>query len=239
MSLFRTLLRGTGRSLVSSAASNVQFQKRHLGVLDSVTNMATNAISGTKENQFEKMLEQMIATEPKNWTLRPWKKTMEDQLNGWIMYVPGVSSTSEVKEIKHFKLMLDGAARFFPQVKDYLTNRNIEHLVHDGGQIAVKYKDIKVRLQLFDGSEPILRATVTILHNVTESVKFLREINRLNATRVCNRIWVDNKMLVVGSEMRCDETKMLTPILDGLVNEARYLGGLLGPLYGGTTPAAA
>jgi len=107
MSLFRNLLRGTGRSLVSSAASNVQFQKRHLGVLDSVTNMATNAISGTKEKQFEKMLEQMMATEPKNWTLRPWKKTMEDQLNGWIMYVPGVSSTSEVKEIKHFKLMLD------------------------------------------------------------------------------------------------------------------------------------
>jgi hypothetical protein len=111
--------------------------------------------------------------------------------------------------------------------------------VHDGGQIAVKYKDVKIRLQLFDGSEPILRATVTILHNVTESVKLLREINRLNATRVCNRIWVDNKMLVVGSEMRCDETKMLTPILDGIVSEARYLGGLLGPMYGGTTPAAA
>ena len=139
----------------------------------------------------------------------------------------------------HFKMMLDGAAQFFPQVKEYLTSRNIEHLVHDGGQIAVKYKDIKVRLQLFDGSEPILRSTVTVLHNVTESVKLLREINRLNATRVGNRIWVDNKMLVVGSEMRCDETKMLTPILDGLVNEARYLGGLLGPLYGGTTPAAA
>jgi len=139
----------------------------------------------------------------------------------------------------HFKIMLDGAARFFPLVKDYLASRNIEHLVHDGGQIAVKYKDIKVRLQLFDGSEPILRSTVTVLHNVTESVKLLREINRLNATRVGNRIWVDNKMLVVGSEMRCDETKMLTPILDGLVNEARYLGGLLGPLYGGTTPAAA
>jgi len=32
---------------------------------------------------------------------------------------------------------------------------------------------------------------------------------------------------------------MLTPILDGIVSEARYLGGLLGPMYGGTTPAAA
>ena len=94
-------------------------------------------------------------------------------------------------------------------------------------------------MQLFDGSEPILRATVTILHNVTESVKLLREINRLNATRVGNRIWIDNNMLVVGSEMRCDETRMLTPILDSLVSEARYLGGLLGPMFSGTAPAAA
>ena len=46
----------------------------------------------------------------------------------------------------HFKLMLEGAARFFPDVKDYLTSRNIEHLVHDGGQIAVKYKDVKIRV---------------------------------------------------------------------------------------------
>ena len=138
----------------------------------------------------------------------------------------------------HFKLLLDGAARFFPMVKDYLDTRKIEYLVHDNGQIAMKYKNVVVRAQLFDGVEPILRCTTTVLHNTVESIKLLREINRLNTTRVGTRIWCDNNMVVVGAEMRCDETRHLTPLLDGLVREAYNLGDVLGPMYGGASSAA-
>jgi hypothetical protein len=45
-------------------------------------------------------------------------------------------------------------------------------------------------------------------------------------------------MVVVGAEMRCDETRHLTPLLDGLVREAYNLGDVLGPMYGGTSSAA-
>lgn len=51
------------------------------------------------------MLE-MMTTAPK-WTLRPWKVTMENQLNSWSMYIPGVSSSNEVQEMKNFKDMID------------------------------------------------------------------------------------------------------------------------------------
>jgi hypothetical protein len=102
----------------------------------------------------------------------------------------------------------------------------------------MKYKNVVVRAQLFDGVEPILRCTTTVLHNTVESIKLLREINRLNTTRVGTRIWCDNNMVVVGAEMRCDETRQLTPLLDGLVREAYNLGDVLGPMYGGTSSAA-
>ena len=47
------------------------------------------------------MMEMMTAT-PK-WTLRPWKKAMEGQLDSWSMYIPGVSGSNEVQQIKNFK----------------------------------------------------------------------------------------------------------------------------------------
>ena len=103
-------------------------QQRHFGIGDTIMGMATRKVeegkgafpetrpflvaclaltnpSLTTENQFKKMLE-MMTTSPK-WTLRPWKATMENQLNSWSMYIPGVSSSSEVKEMKHFKDMID------------------------------------------------------------------------------------------------------------------------------------
>ena len=45
------------------------------------------------------MLEVMLSGE--KWSLRPWKKTIDDQLNSWIMYVPGVKD--EMKELSAFK----------------------------------------------------------------------------------------------------------------------------------------
>ena len=42
-----------------------------------------------------------------NWTFRPWKQIMEEQLNGWMMYIPGMSSSQDVKEMKGMKEILD------------------------------------------------------------------------------------------------------------------------------------
>jgi len=139
----------------------------------------------------------------------------------------------------HFDRRLDGAGIYFPQVVEYLEEKKISHLVHDNGLIAANYKDVNVRLQLFDGTQPVIRATSTVLHNVTQNVKLLREINRLNTTRVGVRVWCDNNMIVVGAEMRCEHVKDMTGLLDGLVKEAQHLGGLLGPMFGGTAPAKA
>jgi hypothetical protein len=139
----------------------------------------------------------------------------------------------------NFDRRLDGAGVYFPQIVEYLEEKKITHIVHDNGLIAANYKDVKVRIQLFDGSEPVIRATSTVLHNVTQNVKLLREINRLNTTRVGVRVWCDNNMIVVGAEMRCEHVKDMTGLLDGLVKEAQHLGGLLGPMFGGNAPAKA
>lgn len=48
----------------------------------------------------------MMISVPK-WTLRPWKTTMESQLGSWTMYIPGVGSSNEMKEMKSFKDMID------------------------------------------------------------------------------------------------------------------------------------
>ena len=133
----------------------------------------------------------------------------------------------------NFDRRLDGAGVYFPQIVEYLEEKKITHLVHDNGLIAANYKDVNVRIQLFDGTEPVVRATSTVLHNVTQNVKLLREINRLNTTRVGVRVWCDNNMIVVGAEMRCEHVKDMTGLLDGLVKEAQHLGGLLGPMFGG------
>ena len=111
--------------------------------------------------------------------------------------------------------------------------------MHDGGIIAANYEDVVVRIQLFDGAEPILRSTATVLHHVKNSAKLLRELNLLNITRVGTRVWWDNGMVVVGVDTLCEGSKSLTPILDSLVGEARYLGGALGPMFGGVDPQVA
>ena len=67
--------------------------------------MAEKGLAGSKEKQFAKMLELMTGTT--KWSLKPWKTTMDTQLDSWMMYVPGVSSSDEVQEIKGFKVLLD------------------------------------------------------------------------------------------------------------------------------------
>ncbi len=47
------------------------------------------------------MVDTMIANP--DWTLRPWKQIMEDQLGSWLMYIPGMSNSKDVAELKGLK----------------------------------------------------------------------------------------------------------------------------------------
>ena len=37
------------------------------------------------------------------WSMRPWRTSIESQLSSWSMYLPGVSASSEIIEVKKFK----------------------------------------------------------------------------------------------------------------------------------------
>jgi hypothetical protein len=47
------------------------------------------------------MLETMVNGQ--KWTLRPMKKSLEDQLNSWMMYIPGMSTQIDKKELTSMK----------------------------------------------------------------------------------------------------------------------------------------
>ncbi len=138
----------------------------------------------------------------------------------------------------HFDRRVDGSTNFFPLVKTYLDERDIEHQVHSGGLIAANYKDTIIRMQLFDGPDPILHCTVTVLHNVRSTVALMRQLNKFNATRIGTSVWFDNGMIVIGADMRCSTTGLLTPVLESLVREACDMGNLLSPAFGGSTTFA-
>jgi hypothetical protein len=55
----------------------------------------------SSDKRFATMMESMLSNE--KWSLRPWKKTLEDQLGSWLMYVPGMKNTAETKELTAFK----------------------------------------------------------------------------------------------------------------------------------------
>jgi hypothetical protein len=46
------------------------------------------------------MIDTMSST-PK-WTLKVWRGLIERQLSGWMMYIPGVRNSNEVKTLKVF-----------------------------------------------------------------------------------------------------------------------------------------
>ena len=78
---------------------------RRLSVGETLLNAVSSGLTGNKEKKFGEMLDMMVST-PK-WSFRPWRTTMETQLQSWTMYIPGVSSSADVQEIKNFKAMLD------------------------------------------------------------------------------------------------------------------------------------
>lgn len=131
-----------------------------------------------------------------------------------------------------------GAASFYPRLRLQLLSNEIEHVTDTSGAIAARYEDVPVRLQLLDGESPVLRITVTALHAIPATPELLTELNAMNTTRVLNRVWADNNMVVVGTDLRSTDLDSLVPTMKSLVREARNLGGVLGPLFGGQAPRA-
>jgi signal recognition particle GTPase len=49
----------------------------------------------------------MMTTGESKWSLRQWKKIIDAQTSSWAMYIPGMSSSTEVKDLQSFKAILD------------------------------------------------------------------------------------------------------------------------------------
>jgi len=112
------------------------------------------------------MLEVMLSGE--KWSLRPWKKTIDDQLNSWIMYVPGMKDSHETKELSAFKGTISAIAVFIRvcmwQYAYVYDNSGTELLA------AFSDEDLDNPTEInFKGKERIVRA----------SGKSMEEVNKL------------------------------------------------------------
>jgi hypothetical protein len=134
----------------------------------------------------------------------------------------------------HLKRRVMGAARFFDSLKFFLKEQGLDFLISNDGVIAVSCGPVPVRMQFLDGKNPILRCSVTVLRDVEATKELLEELNSLNRTRVGIRVWIDGDLVVVGQDLRCDESTSYGALLDAVLDEAHYLGGVLTPMFGGT-----
>ena len=136
----------------------------------------------------------------------------------------------------HFARRSRGAASYFDRLIAALQSGNVDHRVDAEGIVAAMYRGVPMRLQLLDGDGPVLRCTATVLHGIAPSDELLRELNLLNSTRVSTRVWLDNNMVVVGSDVRFDDSRSPFPTLAAVATEARLLGRMLRTAFGGAAP---
>jgi hypothetical protein len=83
----------------------------------------------------------------------------------------------------------------------HLEDNHFEFQVGPDGVLAVNYEKTSIRVQLLDGLPTIARCTKTILVDVKCTPELLTEINAMNVGRALNRIWYDNGMVVIGSDL--------------------------------------
>ena len=81
------------------------------------------------------------------------------------------------------------------------SDNSFEFQVAPDGVLAVNYENTSIRVQLFEGTPCIARCTKVILVGVESSLELLAEINAMNVGRALNRIWFDNGMIVIGSDL--------------------------------------
>ena len=94
-----------------------------------------------------------------------------------------------------------GIAQLFDRFIKYLEDNNLEFQVGPDGVLVVNYEKTSIRVQLFEGTPSIARCTKVILIGVESTYELLQEINAMNVGRALNRIWFDNGMIVIGSDL--------------------------------------
>ena len=83
----------------------------------------------------------------------------------------------------------------------HLADNDFEFQVGPDGILAVNYEKTSIRVQLLDGHPTIARCTKVILVDVKCTPELLAEINAMNVGRALNRVWYDNGMVVIGSDL--------------------------------------
>ncbi len=93
------------------------------------------------------------------------------------------------------------ASQPFDRFVKYLEDNHLEFQVGLDGVLAVNYEKTLIRVQLLDGTPSIARCTKVILADVKCTPELLAEINAMNVGRALNRVWYDNGMIVIGSDL--------------------------------------
>jgi hypothetical protein len=91
--------------------------------------------------------------------------------------------------------------QLFNKFVKYLEDNQLEFQVGLDGVLVVNYEKTSIRVQLFEGIPSIARCTRAILVDVECTPKLLAEINAMNVGRALNRVWYDNGMIVIGSDL--------------------------------------
>ena len=91
--------------------------------------------------------------------------------------------------------------QLFNKFVKYLEDNQLEFQVGLDGVLVVNYEKTSIRVQLFEGTPSIARCTKAILVDVKCTPELLAEINAMNVGRALNRVWYDNGMIVIGSDL--------------------------------------
>jgi len=93
------------------------------------------------------------------------------------------------------------STQLFERFTKYLADNSFDFQVAPDGVLVVNVEKTPIRVQLFDGNPSVARCTKVILSDVESSPELLAEINAMNVNRTCNRLWYDNGMVVIGSDL--------------------------------------
>ena len=91
--------------------------------------------------------------------------------------------------------------QLFNKFVKYLEDNQLEFQVGLDGVLVVNYEKTSIRVQVFEGTPSIARCSKAILVEVTCTPELLAEINAMNVGRALNRVWYDNGMIVIGSDL--------------------------------------
>ena len=81
------------------------FGARGLSITDSLTSWGTERLAKTKEKNFIEQLQSLSSGKP--YSMADWKVSIEGQVSSWRSYIPGVSGSAEMEQLKSYKKIMD------------------------------------------------------------------------------------------------------------------------------------